>query len=304
MSARRQTITESERSSNKTRVLIVDDHPMTRTGLAYLINHQPDMTTCCEAQNAAEALEGVLSTMPDLVLTDFTLPDKNGLELIKDIRAVRPDLPILVISMHEESLNAERVLRAGARGYITKEEGGERLMRAIRHVLSGAIYVSDKMSAQILEVFSGERGGNNVRLCKNSLTGNSRLSNFSAKGSQRHQIASRLSRVSMKTVSAHRANIKKKLQLRTTNELIAYAARWTASRVPGTPPGGRQRIGKIPSRFKVDGLVRNQLLGPIAEKRDDQISWCCEPRGRHPSTHEPRSKNSSSPLIRFSSIKI
>ena len=78
MSARRQTITKSERSSNKTRVLIVDDHPMTRTGLAYLINHQPDMTTCCEAQNAAEALEGVLSTMPDLVLTDFTLPDKIG----------------------------------------------------------------------------------------------------------------------------------------------------------------------------------------------------------------------------------
>ena len=116
MSARRQTIIHAEPSSNKTRVLIVDDHPMTRSGLAYLINHQPDMATCCEAQNAAEALEGVLRTKPDLVLTDFALPDKNGLELIKDIRAVRPDLPILVISMHEESLYAERVLRAGERG--------------------------------------------------------------------------------------------------------------------------------------------------------------------------------------------
>ena len=237
MSARRQTITESERSSNKTRVLIVDDHPITRTGLAYLINHQPDMTTCCEAQNAAEALEGVLSTMPDLVLTDFTLPDKNGLELIKDIRAVRPDLPILVISMHEESLYAERVLRAGARGYITKEEGGERLMRAIRHVLSGTIYVSDKMSAQILEVFSGGAWRQQRSLVQSLTDREFETFELFGEGLSTHQIASRLC-VSMKTVSAHRANIKKKLQLRTTNELIAYAARWTASRVRGRRPVG------------------------------------------------------------------
>ncbi|MGB7837431.1 MAG: response regulator transcription factor, partial [Terrimicrobiaceae bacterium] len=129
-------MTKDRQTSRKTRVLIVDDHPMTRTGLAYLINHQPDMTVCCEAQNAAQALEAVINNKPDLVLTDFTLPDKNGLELIKDLKAIAPRLPILVISMHQESLYAERVLRAGARGYITKEEGGERLMRAIRHVLS------------------------------------------------------------------------------------------------------------------------------------------------------------------------
>ena len=237
MSARRQTITKSERSSNKTRVLIVDDHPMTRTGLAYLINHQPDMTTCYEAQNAAEALEGVLSTTPDLVLTDFTLPDKNGLELIKDIRAVRPDLPILVISMHEESLYAERVLRAGARGYITKEEGGERLMRAIRHVLSGTIYVSDKMSARILELFSGGPSRQQRSLVQNLTDREFETFELFGEGLSTQQIARRLC-VSMKTISAHRANIKKKLQLRTTNELIAYAARWTASRVRGRRPVG------------------------------------------------------------------
>ena len=237
MSARRQTITKSERSSNKTRVLIVDDHPMTRTGLAYLINHQPDMTTCYEAQNAAEALEGVLSTTPDLVLTDFTLPDKNGLELIKDIRAVRPDLPILVISMHEESLYAERVLRAGARGYITKEEGGERLMRAIRHVLSGTIYVSDKMSARILELFSGGPSRQQRSLVQNLTDREFETFELFGEGLSTQQIARRLC-VSMKTVSAHRANIKKKLQLRTTNDLIAYAARWTASRVRGRRPVG------------------------------------------------------------------
>ena len=237
MSARRQTITKSERSSNKTRVLIVDDHPMTRTGLAYLINHQPDMTTCYEAQNAAEALEGVLSTTPDLVLTDFTLPDKNGLELIKDIRAVRPDLPILVISMHEESLYAERVLRAGARGYITKEEGGERLMRAIRHVLSGTIYVSDKMSARILELFSGGPSRQQRSLVQSLTDREFETFELFGEGLSTQQIARRLC-VSMKTISAHRANIKKKLQLRTTNELIAYAARWTASRLRGRRPVG------------------------------------------------------------------
>ena len=111
---------EPEQSSKKTRIFIVDDHPMTRSGLAYLINHQPDIIVCCEAQNAAQELEGVIRNKPDLVLTDFTLPDKNGLELIKDIKAIAPQRPILVISMHEESLYAERVLRAGARGYITK----------------------------------------------------------------------------------------------------------------------------------------------------------------------------------------
>ena len=151
----KQFVKKPSRNSRKTRILIVDDHPMTRSGLAYLINHQPDMTTCCEAENAAAALEGVIRTKPDLVLTDFALPDRNGLELIKDIKAFQPQLPVLVISMHEETLYAERVLRAGARGYITKEEGGDRLMQAIRHVLRGTIYVSDTMSARILEIFSG-----------------------------------------------------------------------------------------------------------------------------------------------------
>src|SRR5262245_22196942 len=221
MSAQPQKIRDSEPGSNKTRVLIVDDHPMTRSGLAYLINHQPDMATCCEAQNAAQALEGVLQTKPDLVLTDFSLPDKNGLELIKDIRAVRPDLPILVISMHEESLYAERVLRAGARGYISKEEGGERLMRAIRHVLGGAIYVSDKMSAQILEIFSGGASRKQHSLVENLTDREFEIFELFGEGLSTQQIAHRLC-VSIKTVSAHRANMKEKLQLRTTNELIAY----------------------------------------------------------------------------------
>jgi DNA-binding NarL/FixJ family response regulator len=214
--------------SGKTRVLIVDDHPMTRSGLAYLINHQPDMIACCEAQDAAEALKGVVQSKPDLVLTDFTLPDKNGLELIKDIRAVAPQLPILVISMHEESLYAERVLRAGARGYITKEEGGERLMRAIRHVLSGTIYVSDKMSARILEIFSGGTSVQERSPVEELSDREFEIFELLGDGLSTQQIAERL-HLSMKTVDAHRAKIKEKLKLKTTNELISYAARWTAS---------------------------------------------------------------------------
>ena len=201
---------------------------MTRTGLAYLINHQPDMTVCCEAQDAAQALEAVINNKPDLVLTDFTLPDKNGLELIKDLKAIAPRLPILVISMHQESLYAERVLRAGARGYITKEEGGERLMRAIRHVLSGAIYVSDKMSARILEIFSGSAGTQERSPVEELSDREFEIFELLGDGLSTQQIAERL-HLSMKTVDAHRANVKEKLKLKTGNELISFAARWTAS---------------------------------------------------------------------------
>ena len=217
--------------SKKTRVLIVDDHPMTRSGLAYLINHQPDMIACCEAQNGAQALQGIMRAKPDLVLTDFALPDKNGLELIKDIKAIAPLLPILVISMHDESLYAERVLRAGARGYITKEEGGERLMRAIRHVLSGAIYVSDKISARILEVFSRGVATQERSPVEELSDREFEIFELLGHGLSTQQIAQRL-HLSMKTVDAHRAKIKAKLKVKTTSELISFAARWTASPRP------------------------------------------------------------------------
>ena len=224
--------------SKKTRVLIVDDHPMTRSGLAYLINHQPDMIACCEAQNGAQALQGIMRAKPDLVLTDFALPDKNGLELIKDIKAIAPLLPILVISMHDESLYAERVLRAGARGYITKEEGGERLMRAIRHVLSGAIYVSDKISARILEVFSRGVATQERSPVEELSDREFEIFELLGHGLSTQQIDQRL-HLSIKTVDAHRANIKEKLKVKTTSELISFAARWTAS-----PIGRRSSLGE------------------------------------------------------------
>ncbi len=140
------------------RLLILDDHPMMREGLAQLINNENDLTVCGEAGTGLEAIDLVAKQKPDLVLADISLPDKSGLEVIKELQAFHPDLEVLVISMHEESLYAQRVLRAGARGYIMKQEGGKKLMEAIRRVLGGQIYVSEKMSSTLLESLSGQTG--------------------------------------------------------------------------------------------------------------------------------------------------
>ena len=122
---------------------------------AQLINLEPDLHVCAEADTANQALKDIPAHKPDLVLADISLPGKNGLELIKDVRALYPKLPVLVISMHDEAVYADRVLRAGGRGYIMKQEGGKMLMIAIRQVLNCGIYVSTKMSSRILEIFSG-----------------------------------------------------------------------------------------------------------------------------------------------------
>jgi DNA-binding NarL/FixJ family response regulator len=215
-----------------TRVLVVDDHPMTRAGLVHLINHQPNLDVCGEAENAAQALNALDACKPDLILADITLPGKSGLELIKDIRALRPGLPILVISMHDESLYAERVLRAGARGYITKHEGGEKLMEAIRHVLSGQIYVSERMSAHILEIFSGSQPDPERSSIRQLSDREFEVFELIGEGLSAREIAERL-HLSAKTVDAHRAKIKEKLHVKTASELISYAARWMAHRING-----------------------------------------------------------------------
>src|ERR1700736_1074188 len=224
-----ESMSRANSAKRQTRVLIVDDHPMTRAGLVHVINHQPDMVVCGEAENAAEALDALDEGKPDLVLADITLPGKSGLELIKDIKAMHPRLPTLVISMHDESLYAERVLRACARGYITKHEGGEKLMQAIRHVLSGQIYVSEKMSAHILEILSGGQAAPVRSLIAQLSDREFEVFELLGEGVSAHEIARRL-HLSTKTVDAHRANIKTKLIIKTTSELISYAARWMEHR--------------------------------------------------------------------------
>jgi DNA-binding NarL/FixJ family response regulator len=213
------------------RVLIVDDHPMMREGLAQLIDHEPDLCVCGQADRASQALDAIAADVPDLVLVDISLPDRSGLELIKDLHTLHPELPLLVVSMHDESLYAERVLRAGGRGYLMKQEGGQKLMQAIRQVLSGQIYVSDKMSAKILEIFSGRRGGTLHSPVERLSDREFEVFQLVGQGQGTRQIA-QLLHLSVKTVEVHRANIKKKLELKSGADLVRYSIRWTEAQQP------------------------------------------------------------------------
>jgi len=215
-------------AQSQTRILIVDDHPMMREGLAQLIAQQPDMMVCGEAGEAGDALEKVRQLKPNLVLADITLPGRNGLELIKDIQALEGGVLVLVISMHDESFYAERVLRAGGRGYVMKQEGGKRILEAIRHVSSGQIFVSEKMSARILEVFSGHRPAEG-RAALESLTDREfEVFQLIGQGMGTKELAVEL-HLSPKTIQVHRANIKVKLQVHSMAELIRHAVRWVES---------------------------------------------------------------------------
>ncbi|HEX3856024.1 MAG TPA: response regulator transcription factor [Verrucomicrobiae bacterium] len=219
-------------SQKQKRILVVDDHPMMRQGLAQLIGAESDLAVCGESENAESALDAINSLKPDLVIADISLPGKNGLELIKDFQTMQPDLPILVISMHDESLYAERVLRAGGRGYIMKQEGGKKLMQAIRQVLDGKIYVSEKMSADILEMFSGRRAGTESSPVEKLTDREFEVFQLLGQGKGTRDIAEKL-HLSVKTVDVHRANIKTKLKLKSSSELIRFAVRWSESQGTG-----------------------------------------------------------------------
>jgi DNA-binding NarL/FixJ family response regulator len=222
MSVKRQS-----RGSAKKKIFIVDDHPMMRDGLAQLIAQENELVVCGEADDAAQALEQIEKLKPDLALVDITLRSTNGLELIKDLAIRVPSTAVLVISMHDESLYAERVLRAGGRGYVMKQEGGKKLMEAIRHVLNGKTYVSEKMSAKILDIFSGRRADSTSPVEK--LTDREfEVFQLIGQGRSTKEIAAKL-HVSAKTVEVHRVNIKQKLNMATATELIHFAVRWTES---------------------------------------------------------------------------
>lgn len=210
------------------RVLLVDDHPFLLMGLARALAKEPGLSVCGTAGSAEEALTAVGKLEPDLVLTDLNLPGKSGVELIKDLANLRPGLPVIALSMHEEEVYAERCIRAGARGYVMKSDGPEIMAAAIRHVFAGGIHVSGKTAARILAVFAGQRSGAG-RSALGQLTDRElELFQWIGRGLSTQEIADRL-HISAKTVETHRMHIKEKLGLGTAAELIAYAARWMAA---------------------------------------------------------------------------
>ena len=210
------------------RILIVDDHPMMRNGLAQLINNEPDLKVCAEADTAGQAIDLVAKQKFDLALLDISLPDKNGLELIKDFHSLCPEMPVLIVSMHDEMIYAERVLRAGGRGYIMKQAGGQKFLAAIRQVLAGQIFVSDSMSARILEIFSGRQPENSGSPVRTLSDREFEVFQLIGQGVGTRAIAEQL-HLSVKTVEVHRANIKEKLDLKTATDLVRYAVRWVDS---------------------------------------------------------------------------
>jgi DNA-binding NarL/FixJ family response regulator len=209
------------RTTARKKILIVDDHPMMREGLRGTINREPDLVVCGEAANANQALDAVPKLAPDLVLVDITMPGKSGLELVKDLKALHPNLAILGISMHEETLYAERMLRAGAGGYITKQQPPEELVKAIRQVLDNKVYLSRDASERLLQRFTGKLQANQSPM--EILTDREfEIFQLIGQGKTPQEIAPQL-HLSAKTVAVHYANIRQKLNLRTTAQLIRFA---------------------------------------------------------------------------------
>jgi DNA-binding NarL/FixJ family response regulator len=219
----------SPRPKQTRRILIVDDHPVFREGLVGLVKREPGLTICAEADNAQQALSAIEKLNPELVLADIGLPGRSGLELIKDIQAVCPETAVLVISMHDETLYAERVLRAGGRGYIMKQEGPDKILEAIRRVMTGQIAVSAKMSVRLLDALSG-RGGKNRSPISRLTDREFEIFQLIGQGQDSHAIATQLN-LSVKTVDAHRGHLKEKLALKSGTELVCYAARWMETQV-------------------------------------------------------------------------
>jgi len=209
----------------KKAVLVVDDHPLMRQGLALLINQQQDMQVCGEAEEAQAAMHAIAHLHPDIMILDISLTGPDGLELLKNIRATSPDLPVLILSMHDEAIYAERALRAGANGYIMKQEATEKVLIAVRRILNGEVYLSECMSNKMLQQYIG--GAPRMIQSRIASLSDRELEVFRMIGEGRatREIAEDL-HLSVKTVETYQAHIKEKLALRSGRELIQHAIQW------------------------------------------------------------------------------
>ncbi len=211
--------------TTKRTVLIVDDHPIVRQGLAQLINQEKDLEVCGQAEDAHEAMQAIRQLQPDMVIVDIALKDTSGMELIKDLKVQYPDLPVLTLSMHDEAIYGERALRAGARGYIMKQEATEKVVTAIRRVLAGEVYVSNGMAAKMVSKLVG--GGARTTGSPADVLSDRELEVFRmiGEGYGTREMAEKL-HLSIKTIETYRAHIKDKLNLQDANELLRFAIQW------------------------------------------------------------------------------
>ncbi len=224
-------IKETTATGRRRRVLIVDDHPIVRQGLRRLIEAEPDLEVCGESESAREAKTAIRDLEPDAVIVDVSLKQGDGLELVKDTRAHYAALPLLVLSMHDEAIYAERMLSAGANGYIMKQAASDQFLIALRRVLDGGIYVSEAVGNSMIEKFAA--GGAYISANPiDSLTNRElQVLHMIGKGLSTRQTAEALN-LSVKTVESHRQRIKRKLSLRTSAQLMQYAVNWYAGRDP------------------------------------------------------------------------
>jgi len=213
-------------SAAKKKVFVVDDHPIVRQGLALLINRELDLTVCGEAEDAHAAVHSVTTAKPDILIVDISLNGPDGLDLLKDVRMRYPDLPVLILSMHDESIYAERALRAGAQGYIMKQEATEKVLVALRRILSGEIYVSERIANRMLQRYIGSPSGGRPSSIADLTDRELEVFRLIGEGHATRQIAEEL-HISVKTVESYQAHIKEKLSLRSARELVQHAIQWS-----------------------------------------------------------------------------
>jgi DNA-binding NarL/FixJ family response regulator len=224
---------------DRAQVLIVDDHPAIRQGVRDAVTRTDDLAVCGEASSISEAKQALKAHRPDAVLLDITLEEGSGLELIKDLAAAKKPVPVLVLSMHDENLYAERVLRAGAQGYLMKSEPLSRVVEGLRHVVSGGICLSEKMSGRLLKrVVGGPEESEGASPIESLTDRELEVFEMLGRGQRTHQIADNL-HLSIKTIYTHRENIKRKLKLADSTELHQQAFHWvqreTSGQAAGTP---------------------------------------------------------------------
>jgi DNA-binding NarL/FixJ family response regulator len=214
--------------TKKCRVLLVDDHPIVRQGLGLLIDREPDLSVCGEADGAHNVFHAISTLRPDVVVLDISLNGPDGLDVLKEIRMNNASLPVLILSMHDESIYAERAMRAGANGYIMKQEATEKVLVAIRRIVQGEVYLSDRLTSAMLQHYVRGAAPGKISPIVNLTDRELEVFRLIGEGHGTRQIAEEL-HLSVKTIESYQAHIKEKLALRNARELVQHAIEWTVN---------------------------------------------------------------------------